>query len=322
MRPAYSVILFTTASGAGYGLLAVLGLLLLLGHAPAGRMHLLTALAAGLACATAGLLASTFHLGRPERTWRAFSQWRTSWLSREAVAAVAVYAAALPLGLALLRLAPDHPLVRLLGGATAVLAGLTVFCTAMIYASLKPVPQWRHPAVPAVYLLLSLATGSLLLDALLLLGGVDGVLPRALALAALPAAWLAKESYWRAADRPVPGFTTAAATGLGRYGEVRLLEAPHTESNYLLHEMGYRVARRHAARLRWIVRAVGLVLPFALASALLLPPGLPPGLRAAIALLAAASALLGALVERWLFFAEARHTVTLYYGGPAVAVGG
>jgi DMSO reductase anchor subunit len=321
MRPAYSVILFTTASGAGYGLLAVLGLLLLLGHLPASPPHLIITLSTGLAFATVGLLSSTFHLAQPERAWRAFSQWRTSWLSREGVVAVAVYAAAVPLGLALLRLAPDHPLVRLLGGTTAILAGLTVHCTAMIYASLKPVPQWRHPAVPAIYLLLGLATGALLLDAVLLLGGVDLVLPRALALAALPAAWLAKELCWRDAGRPSPSLTTAAATGLGRYGEVRLLDAPHTESNYLLHEMGYRVARRHAARLRRIVRVAGLALPFALALALLLP-GLPPDLRTAIAILAAASALLGALVERWLFFAEARHTVTLYYGGPAIPVGG
>jgi DMSO reductase anchor subunit len=98
---------------------------------------------------------------------------------------------------------------------------------------------------------------------------------------------------------------------------VRLLDAPHTESNYLLHEMGYRVARRHAARLRRIVRVAGLALPFALALALLLP-GLPPDLRTAIAILAAASALLGALVERWLFFAEAKHTMSLYYGAQAV----
>ena len=114
MRPAYSVILFTTTSGAGYGLLAVLGLLLLLGLAarPAvarrGQRW-----PSALALATVGLLASTFHLGRPERAWRAFSQWRTSWLSREGVAALAVYAAALPL---VAQLAGCRPPIGLIAG--------------------------------------------------------------------------------------------------------------------------------------------------------------------------------------------------------------
>ena len=94
MNPAYSVILFTTASGAGYGLLAL--------TAMAGASHgrastvgfAITLLVVALALITTGLLSSTLHLGRPERAWRAFSQWRTSWLSREGVLAVATYPAA------------------------------------------------------------------------------------------------------------------------------------------------------------------------------------------------------------------------------------
>lgn len=97
MRPAYSVILFTTSSGAGYGALAVLGMMLALGLVPSQPGATMAALATGLALATLGLVASTFHLGRPERAWRAFSQWRTSWLSREGVAAIAVYVTGVPL---------------------------------------------------------------------------------------------------------------------------------------------------------------------------------------------------------------------------------
>src|SRR5689334_433458 len=93
MRPAYSVILFTTLSGAGYGFLAVVAVLLALGgEAPKPILLIGTA----LAMVTAGLLASTFHLGRRERAWRAFSQWRTSWLSREAVMAMVTYATVVP----------------------------------------------------------------------------------------------------------------------------------------------------------------------------------------------------------------------------------
>jgi sulfite dehydrogenase (quinone) subunit SoeC len=317
MRPAYSVILFTTTSGAGYGLLAALGLLLLLGLAPDRPWLLAGAVGLGLALATVGLLASTFHLGRPERAWRAFSQWRTSWLSREGVAAMAVYAAALPLAWVLLAADPARWPARALAAVTAALALATIACTAMIYASLRPVPQWRHPAVPAIYLLLGQATGALLLDALFLVAGADSALLRGLALATLLGAWLAKERYWRDGATPTPGLTTAAATGLAHLGTVRLLDPPHTESNYLLREMGYRVARRHALKLRRLVRLAGFALPAALTVALFLP-GIPEAPRAALALLAAGSALLGTLAERWLFFAEARHTVTLYYGSPAV----
>ncbi len=317
MRPAYSVILFTTASGAGYGLLAVLGLLLLLGLAPDRPWLLAGAVALGLALATVGLVASTFHLGRPERAWRAFSQWRTSWLSREGVAALSVYAAALPLAWLLLAAGPAGWGARVAGAATAALAMATVACTAMIYASLKPVPQWRHPAVPAIYLLLALATGALLLGALFALAGTDVRLLHGLALMAVLGAWLTKERYWRDAATLTPGLTAAAATGLARFGTVRLLDAPHTEINYLLHEMGYRVARRHAAKLRRLVRLAGFALPMILIL-VQFAPSVTPTPRAVLAALAAVSALLGVLIERWLFFAEARHTVTLYYGTEAL----
>jgi hypothetical protein len=95
MHPALSVIVFTTASGAGYGLLALFGVLAAIGALPADRAFGATGLSLALALISAGLLASTVHLGRPERAWRAFSQWRSSWLSREGVAAVATYVPAL-----------------------------------------------------------------------------------------------------------------------------------------------------------------------------------------------------------------------------------
>src|SRR5204863_4654776 len=78
MHPAYSVILFTTASGAGLGLLAWLALLGLLDAVPADRWLGVAGLAVAFLLVTGGLIASTSHLGRPERVWRAFSQWRTS----------------------------------------------------------------------------------------------------------------------------------------------------------------------------------------------------------------------------------------------------
>jgi sulfite dehydrogenase (quinone) subunit SoeC len=309
VRPAYSVILFTTLSGAGYGLLAVLGVMLLVG---ARLENPMTPLIVGLALASAGLIASTFHLGRPERAWRALSQWRTSWLSREGMAALAVYAVALPLGALAIWGGQGGIALRLLAAAMVILAATTVWCTAMIYASLKPVPQWRHPSVLPAYLLLALATGTLLMGTLLPASAAGTQELRRLALVALAAAWLAKEAYWRAAGRPLRGLTPASATGLNRLSPVRALEAPHTESNYLLHEMGYGVARRHAGKLRRATRILTFGLPIAISLILLgLTPS--PAVKAILAAMAALASMAGTLVERWLFFAEARHTVTLYY---------
>jgi len=95
MHPAFSVIFFTTASGAGYGLLALLGVSAASGLLPSDRWLGAVALGLALALVTAGLLSSTAHLGRPERAWRAFSQWRSSWLSREGVMSIITFVPAL-----------------------------------------------------------------------------------------------------------------------------------------------------------------------------------------------------------------------------------
>jgi DMSO reductase anchor subunit len=149
------------------------------------------------------------------------------------------------------------------------------------------------------YLALGLMTGALWLFALF---GTTPLLP----LAAIVAAAALKLGYWRFIDTTRSASTAESATGLGRFGKVRQLEAPHTEDNYLLREMGYRVARRHARRLRLVALALGFLLPFALCLAGFYVPSL--------GILAALSGMAGVFVERWLFFAEARHTVTLFYG--------
>jgi DMSO reductase anchor subunit len=131
-------------------------------------------------------------------------------------------------------------------------------------------------------------------------------------LVVIATAWWVKERYWRFIDISTAPSTIASATGLGRRGKVRMLEPPNTEENYLLKEMGFRVARKHRVRLRMIARVTAFIVPFlatliALFAASILFAGV-----------AVASAALGLVVERWLFFAEAKHTVMLYYGAEAV----
>jgi DMSO reductase anchor subunit len=117
--------------------------------------------------------------------------------------------------------------------------------------------------------------------------------------------------YWRFLDSGARAVTAESATGLGAFGKVRMLAAPHTEENYLLKEMGFHIARKHAQKLRRIALIAGFVLPLACVLGTLLAPHLIDVVLLAIAAILNA---VGTVTERWLFFAEAKHTVTLYYG--------
>ena len=306
MHPAFSVIFFTTLSGAGYGLWFWLGLSTL--RAPVPRSVALAALALGFALTSVGLLSSTLHLGRPERAWRAFSQWRSSWLSREAVLAMACLPPAAVAAWAAWR-GTDAPLAY---AVLAALALVTVACTAMIYASLKPIPAWRHALVLPVYLLFGLLSGGLLLAALrAILAGAPSEWTGLLGLMGAVALWRFKRRYWRDLDRAAAAPPARApAVGLPPAPGVQVFEGPHTEANYLTREMGFVLARKHARRLR----TLAVVLFAAVPALCLLPVWLLVHADTAPFLVAAViSCWLGALAERWLFFAEARHAVMDYY---------
>ena len=145
MHPALSIILFTTLSGIGLGLLTWLGI--------GGVPDTGTSAIVGFVVTAAGLCASTFHLGHPERAWRALSQWRSSWLSREGVLAIVT------LVVAVLWWYLGYP--RAVGIPLAAFALLTVFATSMIYAQMKSVRHWNTHLTPAVFILMSLGGGGL-----------------------------------------------------------------------------------------------------------------------------------------------------------------
>jgi DMSO reductase anchor subunit len=314
MHPAYSVILFTTASGTGYGLLVWLGVLSAIGTLPASRWFGFTGLALSLGLITVGLLASTFHLGHPERAWRAFSQWRSSWLSREGVAAVATYVPAGLFGIGWVFLERTDGVFALFGLIAAALALVTVYCTGMIYASLRTIRQWHQPLVPWVYIALALATGAMLMLALIHVFGMESTWFSYVTAALIALALLLKQRYWATIDNEKKTWTIGDATGLGKHGQVRMLDPPHTQANYVMREMGYAVARNHAEKLRRLVRLVAFLVPGALCLITVVPMEF---LAAPAAVLAVLTAGVGVAVERWLFFAEAEHVSMLYYGRPA-----
>lgn len=316
MHPAYSVILFTTSSGAGYGLLLWLACAVLFAGVSATGALAATALFIALALITVGLLSSTLHLGRPERAWRAVTQWQTSWLSREGVLALATY---VPAGLWLLLQwiwpAVWWPLPVLLAVLAAIGAMVTVWCTGMIYQSLPTIRAWSEPMVAPVYVLLSLTTGAVLMALLQAVFGAPWRVMAVLAALLLVAAAAAKWLYWRRIDTAPRDWTVESATGLGRIGRVRPLEPPHTQPNFVMREMGYAVARKHANVLRWLSIGAGFVAPALL---LVLAASIPSGPATLVAAIAALGVAAGVLAERWLFFAEAQHVVTLYYGAERV----
>ena len=289
MHPAPSVILFSTLSGLGFGMLAWLGI----GMPEVTGKTAFFFYFVAYALSVGGLLASTFHLGNPQRALRAFTQWKTSWLSREAWASVIALTV---MGLYAIGQIFFETRIAPLGWLGAIMSMLTVFTTSRIYAQLKTVPRWNHPTTSVLFLLYSIAGGALFFTGYTGLATILLLITAAVQLLS-----------WHFADLrfAARGSTIETATGLGFMGKVRQFEPPHTGTNYLLHEMVYVVGRKHAKTLRIIAVLAAFILPALLLSFV----------TAGIILLVLAIILhmVGLFASRWLFFAEAEHVVGLYY---------
>jgi len=291
-------------------MLAILAVLAVMGIVPLDHMFGILGLGFAFVLVSAGLLSSMGHLGHPERAWRAMSQWRSSWLSREGVLSIITFGPWAVLAYFWILEGDLSGVGSLAAIASAVLAVITIYCTAMIYRSLKTIHQWSNKWTAPVYIMLGLATGSVWVAALMSVTvGIDKSY-LAFAVIAVLIAWRVKRSYWHLIDTTNHPSTPKSATGLK--GEtVTLLDGPHTEENYLMQEMGFKIGRKHAQKLRGIVNILGFIVPILL----LILAYLTTGPLAAVVCFGAAAAMsIGIITERWLFFAEARHVVTLYYG--------
>ncbi len=316
MHPAFSVIFFTVTAGVGYGVFLWWTLLIL-----TGNLSLINGMDAfwlafiGMGLITAGLISSSFHLANPKNAWRAFSRFRTSWLSREAVFAVLFYppAGALVLLLWLGWFENFQAwLLPILAAITWILAFITVYATGMIYACLKTIRQWHSPLVPTNYLLAAFISGGSLL--LALAPWFDWELPPVLTLAVaatLILALIIKMFYYIWIGRPA-GPTINTATGF-TIAAVRLLDVGHSAGTFLTEEFGYQLKHNTVILLRNLSLLLAYLLPFALLMLSITMQERPELAQYGLPL-AAASVYVGLFIERSLFFAEARHVVNLYHG--------
>jgi len=320
VKPALSVILLTTLIGAGQGLFLAYysaeWFVMLSILAPTQADY--SGYAAGLSFTllAAGLLASFFHLGHPERAWRAAAMWRSSWLSREVIALPVTML--LILGYTLLKLGAYDPLVFVLGesipiaastlvGFGAVLALCALYiCTAMIYACLKFLRQWHSPLTVLNFILMGCASGFTLATATSAVTG-DGRfayfvgMAIFLTLAALVSrfASLSRNKNLRSPS------TLQSAIGV-HHPTIRQIAQGAMGGSFntraFIHSYGASVVR--------LTRRFFLVLGFIVPVLLLQISNETAWILCASAFLLQ---FLGLLLERWYFFIEAEHPQNIYY---------
>jgi sulfite dehydrogenase (quinone) subunit SoeC len=312
MNPAWSMIFFTTLSGAGQGLMLVLfgwevassvGLV----RTPSAQFYAVGAGWVLLLCG-AGLVAATFHLGHPLRAWRAASQWRTSWLSREVIVLPAFMAVVLAWGVAHGLGGPPlwaHGTVAL-AALAAVLACVLFVCTGMIYAAVKVMREWATPLTPVNFFLLGSASGLTLASALaaVMAPHASTTVAALAVVVTLLAAVTRGASTWRNLTL-VPKTTLQTAIGV-RHPQIRQSSQGQMGGSFNTREFFHGATGAAVRRLRWIVALMVFVLPVLLLA-------FNAGATLGVVVLALIFQYIGLLGERWLFFAEGRHPQNLYY---------
>jgi sulfite dehydrogenase (quinone) subunit SoeC len=314
MNPAFSVVFLTTLSGAGQGLLiALVGVecALRLGIGDAAAVPpMFYVVGAALSCVLGvlGLVASFFHLGHPERAWRAIAMWRTSWLSRECLCLPAFLACTFAYGVA-------HAFgvsYTLEIGIVAVLASALLFvCTGMIYACLRFLQEWATPLTMINFVLLGCASGFTFATACAAWFAPSLVAGLAVCAGVLTLAGCASRvaSLMRNA-RLRPKSTVQSATGI-KSAKLEQKSRGFTAGAFNLREFFHGKTPQTLQRIKWTF----LVGAFAVPLVLIALGGSVASIALSFWLLCAACAVqyAGLVAERWFFFAEARHPQNLYY---------
>jgi sulfite dehydrogenase (quinone) subunit SoeC len=307
MRPQFSIIFFTTLAGMAQGLLFFIALLNIEGPILSAPFLAILALPASFILLSLGLVASFFHLGHPERAWRAAMMWRTSWLSREVIALPAV------MGLTVMTFFfVITGIVPAWVWAALLISILTLWiCTAKIYQCIQFIQEWSHPSTLTNFILLGLSSGGLLLEFLLILwNGSEvplgmGLIPSAnfilLFLALNLKLWI-----WRRNQKLKPKSNLASATGI-KGNNIRQTSMGFMGGSFNTREFFHHQTDRVISNIRKIILLMTYVGPMILLAFAVNSPNIA---QIAIALV---MHYIGLLAERWMFFAEANHPQNLYY---------
>ena len=322
MHPAFSVIFLTTLIGAGQGLFLALftgqfySLANLIPAQDSTSFYALGSLIV-LVLLGLGLFASFFHLGHPERAWRAITQWRTSWLSREVIVLPAFMFLVFVYGIShyfgwnetLFIVGQDIEIdpTIIIGILASAMAFVLFVCTAMIYGCVKFIEEWHHWLTVANFTLLGIASGFMLAAAFSAYQGVE--------LVAFFGTW--------AVIFMVLAFITRLAS-LYRNANIKHKSTPQTaigvrHTTVIQKAQGFmggsfntreffhgrkpstlKLVKLTFVVLVFIVPVIILALAYSTSS-----PVLP--------IAAFLVMYLGLILERWYFFAEARHPQNLYY---------
>jgi sulfite dehydrogenase (quinone) subunit SoeC len=323
MRPPWSILIFTTLAGAAQGFFIMLfGVEVWAGGARSTGVYAGAAWTV-LALLALGLVAAVFHLGRPGRAWRAASQWRSSWMSREVIVLPALMIA---IGLHALLLQngadPASAGVRATGLVAALFCVGLWWCTGMIYASLAMLREWATPLTPFCFTALGLASGAGLAGVWFAYAAIGNAAsqPTQTGVAALAAsagiftlaAVALKGAWWRRLRALPPRLTLQSALGIA-HRQIRQLSMGMTGGCFNLREFFHGQAGWVLRVLPLLMIVLGALLPLIAYAVAWQRAGDGHAPAAASIGLGVLCQLLGILAERWLFFAWVRHPQNLYY---------
>lgn len=307
MRPQFSIIFFTTLVGMAQGLLFFLALLNIEEPFLSTPFLSMLALPVSFIILALSLVASFFHLGRPERAWRAAMMWRTSWLSREVIA--------LPTVMALTVITfffVNSGIVPAWVWAALLISNLALWiCTAKIYQCIQFIQEWSHPSTLSNFILLGLTSGGLLLELLFIIWNGSSV-PLGMSLISgtnfilLFLALNLKLWIWRRNQKLKPKSNLASATGI-KGSNIRQTSMGFMGGSFNTREFFHHQTDRVISNIRKLILLMAYIGPMILLAFSMNSPNIA---QIAIALL---MHYIGLLAERWLFFAEANHPQNLYY---------
>ena len=309
MHPSKSIIFFTVMSGTGYGIIICISFFAFISEINFTYHFKLSLIVLSFLLITLGLLSSTLHLGHPERAWRSFSQWRSSWLSREGLAAIVTY---IPLMIFYLLWFLKIDIFKYFLYCASILSVITIYCTGQMYASLKTVPAWNNIFVTPIYFINGLSMGSLSLYCLTRFYETKIQHLYQFTLISLTLCLFLKIIYWLHIRTKVTS-SISTAIGLGKDNNISFFEGPHTGENFLTTEMINKIKKEKANFLRLCFIILSCLLPIYMIvqEATLIIDAFILKLSFFMTLI---FALIGMLIERYLFFIQAKHVVSLYYG--------